>query len=217
MRLDGILTLVDAKHIIQHLDDEKPEGVENEAVEQIAFADRILLNKCDLVDSEAELEEIEKRIRAINEKVAIKRTVNSKVEMDYVMGIKGFSLDNVVEMDDAFLDDSHDHQHDERVSSVGIDVAGEVIQQKLNDWVSCLLKEKGVDIFRSKGVLAVKGMKQKFVFQAIHMLFANSMEGSWAPDEEKRCKMIFIGKNLDREELTNGFMKCMAKETVGMS
>merc|ERR1712056_121971 len=69
MRLDGIITLVDAKHIIQHLDDEKPEGVENEAVEQIAFADRILLNKCDLVDAEAELDEVEKRIRAINAKV----------------------------------------------------------------------------------------------------------------------------------------------------
>merc|ERR1712036_120764 len=55
MRLDGILTLVDAKHVIPHLDEEKPEGVENEAVEQIAFADRILLNKCDLADSEDEL------------------------------------------------------------------------------------------------------------------------------------------------------------------
>merc|ERR1712060_352575 len=154
MRIDGILTLVDAKHIIQHLDDEKPEGVENEAVEQIAFADRILLNKCDLVDAEEELLEVEKRIRAINEKVPIKRTINSEVEMDYVMGIKGFSLDNIVDMDDAFLDDSHDHQHDERVSSVGIDVPGEVVQQKLNAWISGLLNDKGVDLFRSKGVLA---------------------------------------------------------------
>merc|ERR1712003_313735 len=77
LRLDGILTLVDAKHIIQHLDDEKPEGVENEAVEQIAFADRILLNKCDLVDSDKELEEVEQRIRAINATVPVKRTTNS--------------------------------------------------------------------------------------------------------------------------------------------
>jgi len=211
MRLDGILTLVDAKHIIQHLDDEKPEGVENEAVEQIAFADRILLNKCDLVDSEEELLEVEKRIRKINAKVPIKRTTNSEVEMDYILGIKGFSLDKIIEMDDAFLEDSHEHSHDSRVSSVGIDVVGEVVQQKLNEWISWLLREKGVDLFRSKGVLAVKGMKQKFVFQAIHMLFANSNEGEWAPDEERRCKMIFIGKNLSREELTSGFMKCMAK------
>jgi len=211
MRLDGILTLVDAKHIIQHLDDEKPEGVENEAVEQIAFADRILLNKCDLVESEEHLTEVEKRIKAINEKVPIKRTTNSEVEMDFILGIRGFSLDKIIEMDDAFLEDSHDHQHDSRVSSVGIDVPGEVVQQKLNTWISWLLQEKGTDLFRSKGVLAVKGMKQKFVFQAIHMLFANSNEGSWGPDEERRCKMVFIGKNLNREELTSGFMKCLAK------
>merc|ERR1740121_1502099 len=213
-RIDGILTLVDAKHIIQHLDDEKPEGVENEAVEQVAFADRILLNKCDLVDGEDDLKEVERRIRAINATVPIKRTTNSEVDMDFVMGIRGFSLDKIVAMDDAFLEDSHDHQHDARVSSVGIDLPGEVVQQKLNDWIGWLLREKGVDLFRSKGVLAVKGMKQKFVFQAIHMLFANSLEGTWASGEERRCKMVFIGKNLDREEITSGFMKCMAKEVV---
>merc|ERR1711972_796466 len=106
-RIDGILTLVDAKHIIQHLDDEKPEGVENEAVEQVAFADRILLNKCDLVEGEEELQEVERRIRMINKTVPIKRTTNSEVDMDYVMGIKGFSLDKIVAMDDAFLEDSH--------------------------------------------------------------------------------------------------------------
>merc|ERR1712187_63068 len=202
---------VDAKHIIQHLDDEKPEGVENEAVEQVAFADRILLNKCDLVDDEKELDEVERRIRMINQTVPIKRTTNSDVDMDYVMGIKGFSLDKIVAMDDAFSEDSHDHQHDSRVSSVGIDIPGEVVQQKLNDWIGWLLREKGTDLFRSKGVLAVKGMKEKFVFQAIHMLFANSNQGAWQPDETKRCKMVFIGKNLNREELTSGFMKCMAK------
>merc|ERR1712014_341407 len=154
----------------------------------------------------------ETRIRAINESVPIKRTTNREVEMDFILGIKGFSLDKIIEMDDAFLEDSHDHQHDSRVSSVGIDVPGEVVQQKLNQWISWLLREKGVDLFRSKGVLAVKGMKEKFVFQAIHMLFANSQQGKWEPDEERRCKMVFIGKNLNREELTSGFMKCLAKE-----
>merc|ERR1711907_368336 len=138
MRLDGILTLVDAKHIIQHLDEEKPEGVENEAVEQIAFADRILLNKCDLVESEEELATVEKRIRAINESVAIKRTTNSEVDMDFILGIHGFSLDKIIEMDDQFLDENQEHSHDSRVTSVGIDVAGEVVQQKLNDWISWL-------------------------------------------------------------------------------
>merc|ERR1711904_272827 len=164
------------------------------------------------VDKEEELAEIEKRIRAINEKVAIKRTINSEVDMDFILGIHGFSLDKIIEMDDAFLKDEHDHQHDPRVSSVGIDVEGEVVQQKLNEWIGWLLREKGVDLFRSKGVLAIKGMKQKFVFQAIHMLFANSMEGEWEAGEQRRCKMIFIGKNLNREELTSGFMACLAKK-----
>merc|ERR1712137_663967 len=123
MRLDGILTLVDAAHIIQHLDDEKPEGVENEAVEQIAFADRILLNKTDLVEDESELVEVERRIRAINESVAIKRTINSEVDMDFILGIHAFSLDKILEQDDAFLADNAEHQHDPRVSSVGIEVA----------------------------------------------------------------------------------------------
>lgn len=85
MQLDGIVTLVDAKHLIMHLDEEKPEGVENEAVEQIAFADRIVLNKCDLVD-EPHLGEVERRIRMINESVKIQRTTKSKVDMDFIMG-----------------------------------------------------------------------------------------------------------------------------------
>merc|ERR1719364_677293 len=91
----------------------------------------------------------------------MRRTTNADVEMDFILGIKGFSLDKIIEMDDAFLEDSHDHQHDNRVTSVGIHVKGEVVQQKLNEWISWLLREKGVDLFRSKGVLAVKGMKQK--------------------------------------------------------
>jgi G3E family GTPase len=208
--LDGILTLVDAKHVVEHLEEEKPEGVENEAVEQIAFADRILLNKCDLVD-EATLLDVEKRIKAINEPVQIRRTTNSVVDMSFILGIQAFSLDKILEKEDEFLADDHDHQHDDRVSSVGVDVAGEVDNEKLNQWIGWLLKEKGVDLFRSKGILAVKGMSERFVFQAIHMLFANSTGNPWKPGEEKRCKMIFIGKNLNRDELTSGFMACMAK------
>merc|ERR1712039_75996 len=146
---DGILTLVDAMHIIQHLDDEKPEGVENEAVEQIAFADRILLNKCDLVDATA-LAEVERRIRLINATVPIKRTVNSVIDMSFILGIRAFSLDKILEKECEFLADEQEHQHDNRVSSVGIQVAGEVNESRLQTWLSKLLSEKGTDLFRSK-------------------------------------------------------------------
>eukprot|EP00415_Alexandrium_ostenfeldii_P001636 UN1636 len=192
LALDGILTVVDAQHIIQHLDEEKPEGVENEAVEQVAFADRILLNKCDLVD-EATLAEVEKRIHMINESVQIRRCTKSEVGMDFILGIEAFSLDKVLEMDDGFLEDNQEHQHDDRVSSVGIRVQGEVEQTKLNDWIGWILKEKGVDIFRTKGVLAVQGMKEKFVFQAVHMAFSGAPQKCWAEGEMRVCKLTFIG------------------------
>jgi len=210
LSLDGILTLVDAKHVIMHLDEEKPEGVENEAVEQIAFADRILLNKCDLVE-EAELAEVERRIRMINGSVQIQRTVQSKVSMDFILGIQAFSLDKILEMDDGFLKDEHEHQHDDRVSSVGIHLKGEVEQGKLDEWLGWFLREKGTDTFRTKGVLAVKGKKERYVFQAVHMAFVGSSQREWKDGEERVCKLTFIGKNLNREELEAGFRKCMAK------
>merc|ERR1711862_971065 len=105
------------------------------------------------------------------------------------MGIQAFSLDKILEREDGFLADHQDHQHDSRVSSVGVDVAGSVDQKKLNEWIGWLLKEKGVDLFRSKGILSVKGMEERFVSQGI----------PWKEGEERRCKMIFIGKNLNRE------------------
>merc|ERR1712226_1613204 len=99
---DGILTLVDAKHIEQHLDEEKPEGVENEAVEQVAFADRILLNKCDLVDEEV-LDDVTKALRGINANAEIIRTQYGAVEPSKLINIKAFALEKVLEMDPEFL------------------------------------------------------------------------------------------------------------------
>merc|ERR550525_2136958 len=151
---------------------------------------------------EAELEEVEKRIGAINEGVAFKSTTNSEEDMNFIIGIHAFSLDRIMEKEDGFLADEHEHSHDSRVSSVGIDVPGEVDNDKLQEWIGWLLKEKGVDLFRSKGILAVKGMKDRFVYQAIHMLFANSQGNPWKDGEERRCMMVFIGKNLNRQELT---------------
>ena len=95
-RLDGIVTLVDAKHIEAHLDEEKPEGVENEAVEQVCFADRLLLNKVDLV-SEADLERIEGRLREANKYAPVLRCQNAEVGMEHVLGIQAFELQRAPE------------------------------------------------------------------------------------------------------------------------
>ena len=211
--LDGILSVVDAKHILQHLNEEKPEGVENEAVEQIAFADRILLNKCDLVD-EATLKEVEQRIRAINNTVPLRRTINSSVSMEFLIGIDAFSLDKVLDMDMNFLDPDGEHSHDDRVSSIGIDVPGEVDEKKLNAWIGSLMEKWGMNLFRYKGILAVQDMAEKLVFQGIHTMFASSPQQNWAKDEAKRCKMTFIGKDLNKDELRSGFLACMIERSA---
>ena len=101
-RLDGIVTLVDAKHIEQHLDEEKPEGAENEAVEQVAFADRILLNKTDLVE-EADLVRIEARIKSMNAHALVQRCQKANVAVDWVLNVGAFDLTRTLEMDPGAL------------------------------------------------------------------------------------------------------------------
>ena len=115
-KLDGIITVVDAKHIIQHLDEEKPEDVENESVEQLAFADRVMLNKIDLV-SEEELQEVESRIKSINNFAPIYRTQNSLIDPKELINIGSFDLERTLEMDPEFLDTESEHEHVQIVTS----------------------------------------------------------------------------------------------------
>ncbi|BDA43962.1 COBW domain-containing protein 1 [Coccomyxa sp. Obi] len=235
LALDAIITVVDAKHIEQHLDDEKPEGVENESVEQLAFADVVLLNKTDLV-TDADKKRIIARIKGINATVDIIETVKSKVDLDKIINIKGFQLEKVLEMDPNFLDtDSlcpegghrHDnrvtlwgfetdgeHMHDDRVTSVGFEVEGECDGRRLNAWLSTLMMEQGVDLFRSKGIIAIHKSPERHFFQGVHMLltFGSSAEGlgqPWQPGEKRTNKLVFIGRNLDRKQLRSDFQACI--------
>lgn len=105
----------------------------------------------------------------------------------------------------------HEHSHDEEVSSVGISVEGELDGKLLNDWISKLLQTKGGDIFRMKGVLVVRGTKKRLVFQGVHMLFDAKFDREWKDGENRTNTLVFIGKNLDRAALTEGFKACMAK------
>ncbi|MFL2971484.1 MAG: CobW family GTP-binding protein [Candidatus Thalassarchaeaceae archaeon] len=213
-KLDGIITVVDAKHIIPRIEEEKPEGVENEAVEQLAFADRILLNKIDLV-SEDEIKEVERKIKSINGSAPILHTENSLIDPKELINIGSFDLEKTLEMDPEFLDTDAEHEHDQRVTSMSSKFEGELNVNKLERWIGNLMQTKAEDLFRYKGVLAVKGMDQKFVFQGVHMLFGGSFSeeiGLWKEDEKRECRFVFIGRNLDHEELEKGLMDCKAEE-----
>ena len=104
----------------------------------------------------------------------------------------------------------HVHSHDDEVTSVGISVDGELDGKVLNEWISKLLQTKGGDIFRMKGVLVVKGTKKRLVFQGVHMLFDAKFDREWQDGENRTNTLVFIGKNLDRAALTEGFKACLA-------
>ena len=329
LMLDAIVTVVDAKHIWEHIDDS------DEAKEQVAFADVILLNKIDLVAPE-DLDRLEARIKSMNKMAKICRTRDAVVEMDNILNVGGFNLDRALEIDPKFMEpeypfewsgiyelntgtyewvmgdgpdpamgaallpladnglaakeatlmdavltfsedeqavnagetlhlgkgkhnqlvlngkgetvfnfviqrpghymlftehhpdefDAHlcgtdavlapletreykpDHEHDEEVTSVGITIPGDFHLERLNEWLGQLLRVHGLDIFRMKGVLSVRGWNERFVFQGVHMLFDGRPDRPWG-NEKRQNKMVFIGRNLDRAALEEGFRACL--------
>ena len=201
LNLDAVVTVVDAKHIWQHWD-------ADEAQEQIAFADVILLNKTDLVAPE-QLQELENRIRGMNAMAKIYRTRNSELEMDALLGVKAFDLDRALEVDPDFLGEDA-HEHDETVYSIALVEKGELDGDKLNQWLSNLLQTKGPDIFRMKGILNIAGEDERFVFQGVHMLLDGKPDRLWKEGEQRKNELVFIGRNLDETQLKKDFIACMA-------
>lgn len=213
-KIDGIITVVDAKHIIQHVEEERPEGVGNEAVEQLAFADRIMLNKIDLV-SEDKLKDVENMIKSINNTAPIYYTKNSSIDPDKLINIGSFDLNRTMEMEPDFLVSHFVPIHDQSITSSSAKFAGELNINKLEAWIGQLLQEQGEDLFRYKGLLSVKGMDEKYVFQGVHMLFSGDFNkdiGLWKEDEVRECRFVFIGRGLDHQALQEGLQDCIAEE-----
>ena len=200
LELDAVVTVVDTKHIWQHWD-------ADEAQEQIAFADVILLNKTDLVTPE-QLEELEQRIRSMNAMAKIYRTRNAELGMDALLGVKAFDLDRALEIDPNFLGEDA-HEHDESVYSLALVEEGELDGDKLNEWLGNLLQTKGPDIFRMKGILNIAREDNRFVFQGVHMIFDGKPDRKWKEGEKRQSELVFIGRNLDEAKLQENFRACM--------
>lgn len=199
--LDAVVTVVDAKHISQHWD-------ADEAQEQIAFADVVLLNKTDLV-TEEELAGLEKRIRAMNAMAKVYRTRNAELQMDALLGVKAFDLNRALEIEPDFLGE-HAHEHDETVTSVAIVESGAIDRNKFSDWIGEVLRTQGTNIFRTKGILNMAGENNRFVFQGVHMLFDGKQDRPWKATETPKNELVFIGRDLNENQLKEGFRRCLA-------
>jgi len=204
LQLDGIVTLIDSKHVWNHLDDIEV------AWEQIAFSHVLLLNKSDLVSTE-ELQKLERYVRRINPTATLFDTQNAEIDLDHVLNIGGFDLNRTSVSDSEFLNNglhNDHHEHESDVTSVSLAFAGTIDPEKLNHWLRMLLIMEGMDVFRAKGILSVKDSPDRFIFQSVYMMFEGRFDKPWN-NKPRENKMVFIGRNLDQERLENGIKSCI--------
>ena len=200
-RLDAIVTVVDARHAITHLDEEKGSGLVNEAIVQVAFADRILISKVDITPDDA-VAAVERRIRSINAFAPIVRTIRGDVPLVEILDVGAFQLDRALNDDPKFLT-RESHAHDPAVSSFGFEFPGAFDRVRLTEWLRHLLASRGADIFRCKGIVRVSDSASSFVFQGVHMLL-DVTNGPSFENGSQSSRMVFIGFHLDRGDLERG-------------
>ncbi len=200
--LDAVITVVDAKHGGQTLDEHK------EAAEQVGFADRILMSKVDLV-SESEREALAGRLERINPRAPIKPVHFGDVPVGEVLDIRGFNLNAVLEIAPDFLT-SDEHEHDEAVTSFVFKSDTPFDATKLEDFLGGLVQVYGPDMLRYKGVLFVKGSDRQMVFQGVHMMMGADLGRRWQPGEKPSSKMVFIGRKLPKDMFIQGLKQCLA-------
>jgi G3E family GTPase len=223
--LDSILTLVDAKHADQQLDDRQ------EARRQVGFADQLFISKTDLVAKE-ETDALIHRLKHMNPRAPMKAVHFGEVTLAEVFDLRGFNLNAKLDIDPEFLNadphDHHDHDHDHHDHDHGEhcdhphhhvhddDVKSFVFRAdkafspaKLEDFLGAIVQVYGPKMLRYKGVLNMKGSDRKVIFQGVHQLMGSDLGPKWAPGEKKTSKMVFIGLDLPRDVFLQGLEGCL--------
>ena len=200
--LDSIITLVDAKHAPKQLDEF------HEAQEQVGFADRILMSKTDLV-SEDEVQKLTARVKKMNPRAPVKKLHFGEAPIGELLDIRGFNLNAILELDPAFLTDTH-HEHHDEVESFVFRSDKPFDGDKLEQFLSGMIQVYGPDLLRYKGVLWMKGKPQRVIFQGVHMMMGGDMGKPWAKGEKKNSTLVFIGKKLPKDLFIAGLEQCLA-------
>jgi G3E family GTPase len=235
--LDSILTLVDAKHAGQQLDDRQ------EARRQVGFADRLFLSKTDLV-AQNEVDALIHRLKHMNPRAPLEAVHFGEVPLQDVFDLRGFNLNAKLDIDPDFLKaDDHDHAHDHHGHEHGHhdhdhdhahgehcnhpshahhhahddDVKSFVFRAerpfnpaKLEDFLGAMVNVYGPRMLRYKGVLNVQGVDKKVIFQGVHQLMGSDLGPAWTAGEPRVSKMVFIGIELPRDIFEQGLTQCLA-------
>jgi G3E family GTPase len=239
-RLDGVITIVDAKHGHATLD------AQPEAQNQVGFADRILLSKADLVEAE-QVESLRARLVRMNPRAPIRVAQMGQVALDEVLDIDGFKLDAVLQLDPDFLagqdadhrghrhhGHGHGHAHGERHhggpggahahnGAAHAPAHDDAVQAfvfrshrpfapaRLEEYLGALTQVYGQDLLRYKGVLFVGGSPRRQILQGVHMMIAAEPGRPWSRDERPQSTLVFIGRKLPREAILKGLEACLAR------
>ena len=209
--MDAIVTLVDARHIGAHLHDPVLDGAPNQAVDQIVAADRIIVNKVDLVSGEAALAEVEADVRRLNETAEILRSCHAQVDLARILGIGEVARARTLAGDPGFLDETVParHAHDPTVSSLSFVFPRPCRRAELQAWLDELAQRRGDDLFRIKGILAIAGDPRRHVLQGVHRLHELRAADDWG-DARPETRVVLVGRHLDRTELGEGLLKALA-------
>ncbi|MFS2167205.1 CobW family GTP-binding protein [Variovorax sp. Varisp62] len=225
--LDSILTLVDAKHAPQQLNDRQ------EARRQVGFADQIFISKSELVSAE-ETDALIHRLKHMNPRAPQQKAHFGDVPLKDIFDLRGFNLNAKLDIDPDFLkeeDDHHDHDHahgeacdhpshkheghghhhhtDDDVKSFVYKADRAFDPAKLEDFLGAIVNIYGPRMLRYKGVLNMKGTERKVIFQGVHQLMGSDLGPEWGKDEARQSRMVFIGIELPREILEQGLEQCL--------
>ena len=224
--LDSILTLVDAKHAEQQLDDRQ------EARRQVGFADQIFISKTDLVGKD-EVDALMHRLKHMNPRAPQQPVHFGEVPIKDVFDLRGFNLNAKLDIDPDFLkeddhdhhahghDHDHDHEHGEHCDhphhhAHDDDVKSFVFRSdrafdpmKLEDFLGAIVNIYGPRMLRYKGVLHMKGTERKVIFQGVHQLMGSDLGPQWAAGETRTSKMVFIGIDLPKDIFLQGLEQCL--------
>ncbi|HQR20207.1 MAG TPA: GTP-binding protein [Burkholderiaceae bacterium] len=239
--LDSVITVVDAKHGHDTLDQQV------EAQNQVGFADRILMSKTDLVDAD-EVASLRERLVRMNPRAPIKPVNFGQVPLKEVLDLRGFNLNAILEIDPAFLaaehpdaaksrggnghahehehdhvhdehcghDHDHDHHghhhhHDDAIKAFVFQSGKPFDSAKLEEYMGALTQVYGPDMLRYKGVLFMNGTNRRMIFQGVHMLMGADVGRPWGKDEKPASKIVFIGRNLPKDTILKGLEACLAR------
>lgn len=220
--LDAVVSVVDAVHIAGQIEHSQ------EAVEQIAFADVIVLNKMDAATPE-QLATAQAIIQRLNRGAKVVTTSRSNVNLDAILDLGAFSLDRAMSLDPHFLPSNHHHDHDhghdhhhhhhdhehshyEGIDSIAMRVTAPLSEELFDAWLSELVGTRGLDILRLKGVLQMGDDPRRYIIHGVHMMLEGDYQGPWAADSVPESRFVLIGRNLHdplvRAEIEAGFRAC---------